>query len=216
MKAAIYTRYGPPDVVRIQDVDEPVPADNEVLIEVRAASVNPLDWHFLRGTPRLGRVVFGLSKPKNTRLGVDVAGRVEAVGRSVTRFNPGDVVFGVCKGAFAEYTCASESTGNQLVQSGLGFHHAGAAVLVRQPEAARIRRKGTPGRPGHAEWPHDEWRSHTGCRQALSAERNLRRHPLPGNRARTRKGDRHGWMRGHGRGDVNSSAGRGTYPPSRA
>jgi len=109
MKAAIYTQYGPPDVIRIMDVDTPVPAEAEVLIRIHAAAVNPLDWHFLRGTPRVGRVVFGLAGPKNPRLGVDVAGQVEAVGKSVTRFTPGDAVFGVCKGAFAEYTCASES-----------------------------------------------------------------------------------------------------------
>ena len=109
MKAAIYTRYGPPDALRIMDVDKPVPGDQEVLIKICAASVNPLDWHFLRGTPRLGRIVFGLGKPKNPRLGVDVAGQVEAVGSGVTRFKAGDGVFGLCKGAFAEYTCASES-----------------------------------------------------------------------------------------------------------
>lgn len=109
MRAAIYTQYGPPDVVRILDVDTPVPRDAEVLIRIRAAAVNPLDWHFLRGTPRVARVAFGLAGPKNPRLGVDVAGQVEAVGRSVTRFKPGDAVFGVCKGAFAEYTCADES-----------------------------------------------------------------------------------------------------------
>ncbi len=109
MKAAIYTRFGPPDVIRIMDVEEPVPKDDEILIKIRAASVNPLDWHFLRGTPRLGRVVFGLVKPRHPRLGVDVAGQVEAVGRNVTRLEPGDEVFGVCKGAFAEKTCASES-----------------------------------------------------------------------------------------------------------
>jgi NADPH:quinone reductase-like Zn-dependent oxidoreductase len=109
MKAAIYTRYGPPDVVRITDVEQPVPKDTEVLIKVRAASVNPLDWHFLRGTPRLGRIVFGLGTPKDPRLGVDVAGQVEALGKSVTRLKPGDGVFGMCKGAFAEYTCASDS-----------------------------------------------------------------------------------------------------------
>jgi len=109
MKAAIYTRYGPPDVLRIMDVDTPVPKDAEVLIRIRAAALNPLDWHFLRGTPRVARVVFGLAGPKDPRLGVDVAGQVEAVGKNVTRFKPGDAVFGVCKGAFAEYTCAAES-----------------------------------------------------------------------------------------------------------
>jgi NADPH:quinone reductase-like Zn-dependent oxidoreductase len=109
MKAAAYTRYGPPDVVQITDVEKPVPKDDEVLIKVRAASVNPLDWHFMRGTPYFLRILAGLLKPKDTRLGVDVAGRVEAVGRNVTQFKPGDEVFGSCRGAFAEYACTSES-----------------------------------------------------------------------------------------------------------
>ena len=108
MKAAVYTRYGPPDVVQIKDVEKPVPKDNEVLIEVRAASVNPLDWHFMRGTPYVVRLLTGLRKPKVTRLGVDVAGKVEAVGRNVTQFKPRDQVFGSCRGAFAEYACGSE------------------------------------------------------------------------------------------------------------
>jgi len=109
MKAAVYTRYGPPDVVHITDVENPSPKDNEVLIKVRAGSVNPLDWHFMRGTPYFLRIMAGLRKPKVTRLGVDVAGQVEAVGRNVTQFKPGDEVFGACRGAFAEYTCTSES-----------------------------------------------------------------------------------------------------------
>jgi NADPH:quinone reductase-like Zn-dependent oxidoreductase len=109
MKAAVYGRYGPPDVVQIKDVEKPVPRDNEVLIKVRAASVNPLDWHFMRGTPYILRVQAGLRKPKDTRLGVDVAGQVEAVGRNVTQFRSGDEVFGSCRGAFAEYACTSES-----------------------------------------------------------------------------------------------------------
>jgi NADPH:quinone reductase-like Zn-dependent oxidoreductase len=109
MKAAIYTRYGPPDALRIIDVPKSVPQDHEALIEVRAASVNPYDWHFLRGAPRLGRIVFGLTKPKSPRLGVDVSGRVEAVGAAVTRVKPGDAVFGLCQGAFAEFACASEA-----------------------------------------------------------------------------------------------------------
>jgi NADPH:quinone reductase-like Zn-dependent oxidoreductase len=110
LKAAVYTRYGPPDVVQITDVEKPVPKDNEVLIRIRAASVNPYDWHFMRGEPYPVRIAAGgLRKPKDTRLGADVAGEVEAVGRNVTQFKPGDVVFGLCKGAFAEYACASEA-----------------------------------------------------------------------------------------------------------
>jgi NADPH:quinone reductase-like Zn-dependent oxidoreductase len=109
MKAAIYTRYGPPDVVQVTQVEKPVPKDGEILINVRAASVNPLDWHFMRGLPYLVRLMAGLGKPKDTRLGVDVAGRVEAVGKNVTQFKPGDEVFGSCRGAFAEYACTAET-----------------------------------------------------------------------------------------------------------
>jgi NADPH:quinone reductase-like Zn-dependent oxidoreductase len=108
MRAAVYSRYGPPDVVQIKDVEKPVPKNNEVLIKVRAASVNPLDRYGMRGTPYIARMAGGLSKPKDSRLGVDVAGQVEAVGRNVTQFRPGDEVFGMCKGAFAEYVCTSE------------------------------------------------------------------------------------------------------------
>ncbi len=109
MKAAVYTRYGPPEILEIKDVAKPVPQDNEVLVKVRAASLNPLDWHFLRGTPYLVRLIAGLHKPKITRLGVDVAGHVEATGRNATQFQPGDEVFGTCRGAFAEYVCTAES-----------------------------------------------------------------------------------------------------------
>jgi NADPH:quinone reductase-like Zn-dependent oxidoreductase len=109
MKAAVYTQYGPPNVVQIADVEKPVPKDKDVLIKVRAASVNPLDWHFMRGTPYAVRIVAGLRKPKVARLGADVAGQVEAVGRNIIQFKPGDRVFGTCKGAFAEYACAPES-----------------------------------------------------------------------------------------------------------
>ena len=108
MKAAVYTRYGPPDVVQITDVEKPVSQDNEVLIKVRAASVNPLDWRLMRGRPYIVRILFGLRKPKITRPGRDVAGQVEAVGRNVTQFKPGDEVFGSCRGAFAEYACTPE------------------------------------------------------------------------------------------------------------
>jgi len=108
MKAAVYHRYGPPEVVQVKDVEKPSPGDNEILIKVHAASVNPVDWHFMRGTPYLLRIAAGLHQPKVTRLGVDVAGRVEAVGRNVTQFKADDEVFGSCRGAFAEYACTSE------------------------------------------------------------------------------------------------------------
>jgi NADPH:quinone reductase-like Zn-dependent oxidoreductase len=110
MKAAVYTQYGPPDVVvQISDVEKPVPTDDELLIKVRAASVNPLDSHLMKGGPYIVQLLLGLGKPKIKRPGVDVAGQVEAVGKKVTQFKPGDAVFGLCKGAFAEYLCAPES-----------------------------------------------------------------------------------------------------------
>ncbi len=108
MKAIVYHSYGPPDVLKCEEIEKPSAGDNEVLIKVRAAAVNPLDLLF-RGTSYMVRIMTGLRKPKETRIGHDVAGQVEAVGRNVTQFKPGDAVFGTCKGAFAEYVCASES-----------------------------------------------------------------------------------------------------------
>jgi NADPH:quinone reductase-like Zn-dependent oxidoreductase len=108
MKAAIYTSYGSPDVVRIADVEKPVPRDDEVLIKVRAGAVNPLDWRLIKGEPGLLRVMAKLTK-LGGRPGVDVAGEVEAVGRKATQFKSGDAVFGACRGAFAEFVCTRES-----------------------------------------------------------------------------------------------------------
>jgi NADPH:quinone reductase-like Zn-dependent oxidoreductase len=109
MKAIVYRNYGSPAVLSSEDIEKPSPRDNEVLLSVRASAVNPLDWHFMRGTPYLVRIITGLRAPKLTGLGVDVAGQVEAVGRNVTQFKPGDQVFGACRGAFAEYACTSAS-----------------------------------------------------------------------------------------------------------
>ena len=118
MKAIVCHDYGSPDVFRCEEIEKPAPSNNEVLIRVRAASVNPLDWRLMSGRPYIFRILSGLSKPKITRPGRDVAGQVEAVGRNVTQFKPGDEVFGVCTagswmdkagGAFAEYASTSES-----------------------------------------------------------------------------------------------------------
>ena len=112
MKAIVYTEYGSPDVLQFKDVEKPTPKDNEVLVKVYAASANPADWHTMRATPFLARLVNGFFKPKNPRLGADVAGRVEAVGSSVTQFQVGDDVFGCLSlnemSSFAEYVCANE------------------------------------------------------------------------------------------------------------
>jgi NADPH:quinone reductase-like Zn-dependent oxidoreductase len=92
-----------------KEIEEPTAGGDEVLIRVRAASVNPLDWHYMRGAPYPMRIATGLCRPKITRLGTDLAGRVEAVGRNVTRFQWGDEVFGASRGSFAEYVCALEN-----------------------------------------------------------------------------------------------------------
>jgi NADPH:quinone reductase-like Zn-dependent oxidoreductase len=109
MRAIVYQKYGSPEVLRLTEVERPNPSDDEVLIRVRAASVNPYDWHLLTGLPYVARLQFGLLKPKVNAPGVDVAGQVEAVGKNVTRFRPGDEGFGAVEaGAFADYVCAAE------------------------------------------------------------------------------------------------------------
>jgi len=109
MQAIVYHRYGSPDVLELEEIPKPAPAEDQVLIRVHAASVNPYDWHFLRATPSFIRLFTGLRRPKFPRLGADVAGVVEAVGAKVTPFKPGDDVFGTAKGSFAEYACATAS-----------------------------------------------------------------------------------------------------------
>jgi len=141
MRAIAYTEYGPPDVLQFAEVAKPAPKDAEVLIGVRAASVNPLDWHFMRGTPYLVRMMAGLRKPRVTGLGVDVAGQVEAVGKNVTQFQPGDEVFGTCKGAFAEYVCAAEAA-VVLKPANLTFEQAAAVPVAAVTALQGLRDKG--------------------------------------------------------------------------
>ena len=110
MQAIVHYNYGSPDVLRCEEVQKPTAADDQVLIKVHAASANPADWHTMRADPFFIRLMGdGLLKPKHKILGIDVAGRVEAVGRNVEQFQPGDEVFGASKfGGFAEYVCAAE------------------------------------------------------------------------------------------------------------
>ena len=113
MKAIVYHNYGSPDVLKLEEVEKPTPSDDEVLIKVQAASVNPQDWHLMRADPFLVRLMAGLLRPKNIILGVDVAGRVEAVGLNVKQLQPGSEVFGDIYaygcGAFAEYVTIPEN-----------------------------------------------------------------------------------------------------------
>ena len=106
MKAIVYDHYGPPEVLRVEDLEKPRSGDDQLLVKVHASSVNPYDWHFIRGTPSFIRLFAGLRVPKFRHLGADVAGVVEAVGRNISSFKVGDAVFGTAKGAFAEYVCA--------------------------------------------------------------------------------------------------------------
>jgi len=131
MKAIVYEKYGPPDVLEPKEVEKPIPKDNEVLVEVDAASVNDWDWGLLRGKPFVNRLaVSGLLKPKIKILGGDIAGRVEAVGRNIKQFQPGDEVFGdLCGcgfGAFAEFVCAPE---NALVLKSASMTFEEAAAI---------------------------------------------------------------------------------------
>src|SRR5271165_5057785 len=115
MKAIVYRSFGSPAVLRYEETEKPAPGDDGVLIKVRAASVNPLDWKLMKGGPFIVRLLLGLGKRKVKRPGVDVAGEVEAVGRNVTRFKPGDEVFGTCRGAFAEYASLESAASKKLV-----------------------------------------------------------------------------------------------------
>jgi len=146
MKAIVYYKYGSPDVLQCEEIEKPTPGDDEVLIKVRAASANPLDWHPIRGEPYIVRAMTGLRKPKATRPGVDLAGQVEAVGRNVTQFQPGDEVFGASHGTFAEYVCAGE---NKLVlkPASLTFEQAAAVPVAALTALQGLRDKGRI-RPG--------------------------------------------------------------------
>lgn len=145
MKAIVYTKYGPPDVLQFKDVEKPTPKDNEVLVKVHAASANPADWHTMRATPFLARLVNGFFKPKNPRLGADVAGHVEAVGRTVTQFRVGDDVFGCLSlnamGSFAEYVCAREDA-LVLKPANMTFEQAAAVPLAALTALQGLRDKG--------------------------------------------------------------------------
>jgi NADPH:quinone reductase-like Zn-dependent oxidoreductase len=146
MKAVVYTKYGPPDVLKLTDIPKPIPGDNEVLIKVHAASLNAADWRLLRAKPFLVRLMgLGLLKPKNKILGADLAGRVEAIGRNVRQFKPGDEVFGdifgTGSGSLAEYVCAPE---NVLASkpTRISFEAAAAVPLAGVTALQGLRDKG--------------------------------------------------------------------------
>jgi NADPH:quinone reductase-like Zn-dependent oxidoreductase len=141
MNAIVYQRYGSPGVLEYVDIERPTPRDRDVLIRVRAASVNPLDSVWMRGKPYILRLVGGLRKPRDKRIGADVAGEVEATGSKVTQFKSGDQVFGMCKGAFAEYACVKEAT-CALKPSNIDFKQAAALPIAAISALQSLRDKG--------------------------------------------------------------------------
>ena len=141
MKAIVFRKYGSPDVLELDEIDTPVADDGEVLVRVHAASVNPLDWHRMRGLPYVLRASEGLIRPKNNGLGADVAGRVEAVGTGVTQFHAGDDVFGMSVRTCAEYVCVAEE-GLAPKPAGLTFEQAAAIPVAALTALQGLRDKG--------------------------------------------------------------------------
>ena len=142
MKAAVRDTYGSPGVVEIREIDTPVPADDELLVRVRAASVNPVDWHSLTGVPYLVRLTDGLRRPKSNRLGVDFAGEIEAVGKDVSHFRPGDEVFGARNGAFAEYVAVRADRVVVPKPANVTFEQAAAVPVAALTALQGLRDKG--------------------------------------------------------------------------
>ena len=153
MKAIVYHQYGSPDVLQLREIAEPVVGDNDVLVRVRAASANPYDWHFMRGSPLFMRLQTGLFKPKKQSLGADLAGQVEAVGKNVSTFSPGDEVFGFGGGSFAEYVCVQQDM-LALKPENLSFEQAAAVPLggLNALRCATRRKTGLSGTLSAISW----------------------------------------------------------------
>jgi len=142
MKAIVYSDYGLSNL-KLENIEKPTPNDDQILVKVRAASVNPYDWHFVEGTPKIMRAMgVGLRKPKDTRLGVDFAGTVEAVGKNVTQFKPGDEVFGGRGGAFAEYVTPRANRAVALKPANVTFEQAAAVNIAGITALQAVRDKG--------------------------------------------------------------------------
>lgn len=142
MRAVVHCEYGPPQVLRIENVERLVPDDDQVLVRVRAAAINPVDWHLMRGTPYIGRMSMGLRVPESTRLGVDYSGVVEAVGRNVTQFKPGDEVFGGRDGALAEYIAGRADRAMVHKPANITFEEAAGVTVAGITALQALRDKG--------------------------------------------------------------------------
>jgi len=148
MKAIVYCDYGVANL-KLQEIEKSVPNDDQILVRVHAASINPYDWHFIEGTPKIIRLIAGtgLRKPKDIRLGTDFAGTVETVGKNVTQYKPGDEVFGGSIGAFAQYLCRRATGSVALKPAGLTFEQAAAINIagITALQAVRDEGKVQPG-----------------------------------------------------------------------
>ena len=142
MKAIVYRCYGSPDVLTYEDIEKPMPGDDEVLVKVHAASVNPLDWHYMRGSPYFIRLGSGVGAPKDIRLGVDFAGTIEAVGKDVQQFKPGDEVFGGANGAFSEYVTVRDSRALAMKPANITFEQAASVPIAAITALQALRDKG--------------------------------------------------------------------------
>ena len=154
MQAIVQDKYGSPHVLKLREIDKPQPLDGEVLVRVHAAAVNKADWIALTGRPYAARLAFGFFRPKLRIPGIAMAGRVAAVGKSVTQFNPGDEVFGEVHSAYAEYVCvAADRIGPK--PTNLTFEQAAAVPLAAITALQGLRDKAQD--PAGAQGPH-QWR----------------------------------------------------------
>ena len=142
MKAIVYRCYGSPDVLKLEDIAQPSPADKRMLVKVHAASVNPLDWHYMRGEPYLMRAAVGIGAPDDIHMGVDFSGTVVSVGKDVTRFKPGDEVFGGRTGAFGEYVSVAEAGSVAMKPANVTFEQAAAVPIAAHTALQALRDKG--------------------------------------------------------------------------
>lgn len=142
MKAIVYRCYGSPEVLKLEEIAKPSTADDRLIVKVHAASVNPLDWHYMRGEPYFMRAMAGMGKPNSINMGVDFAGTVESVGKKVSRFKPGDEVFGGRDGAFGEYVSVAETGALAMKPTNMTFEQAAAVPIAAITAMQALRDKG--------------------------------------------------------------------------
>ena len=142
MKAIVYRCYGATNVLKLESIAKPLPADDRILVKVQAASVNPLDWHYMQGKPYIMRAGSGMGAPTSIHMGADFAGTVESVGKDVKRFKPGDAVFGDRDGAFAEYVSVADDGAMAVKPTNMSMEQAAAVPIAGVTALQALRDKG--------------------------------------------------------------------------